>query len=292
MQAYGAVMKASRTTEIDASGGAVPVLDDNNGERMVPASAGADTFWEHVYRYAFATRFVMRKRVLDIACGEGYGAAALIQAGAAQVIGVDVSEMACAHARNKYGLDARLGNTDNIPLPGGSVDVVVSFETIEHVLEPGRFLDECFRVLAPGGRLVISTPNRKVHTDKLGVRNPHHCSELTEDEFASLLGARFRDLRFNTQRPESVAWWSLRTLACESTPWKRVRGVARLRFAVQRRIFPEGVSEPTGEQRATVSALIRRLAQSRRTLLNRYVVRPRRRFYREESVYIIATAVR
>src|SRR5260370_30915583 len=96
------------------------------GERMVPESADMFTFWEHVYRYAFASRFVKGRRVLDIACGEGYGAAALQKAGAAHVIGIDISESVCLHARKKYGLDARPGTGKQIPLHDSSADVVVS----------------------------------------------------------------------------------------------------------------------------------------------------------------------
>src|SRR5690242_18456144 len=114
------------------------VLDHNAGERMVPEVADQSTFWEHVYRYAFACHFVAGKRVLDVACGEGYGAAALQRVGAASVVGVDVSELACSHVRSKYGLDARAGGAEQIPLADNSVDVVVSFETIEHVRNPGR----------------------------------------------------------------------------------------------------------------------------------------------------------
>src|SRR5437879_3140866 len=110
---------------------------------MVPESAGTPTFWEHIYRYAFASRFVKGKRVLDIACGEGYGAAALQKAGAAHVIGVDISESVCLHARTKYGLDARPGTAEQIPVADESVDVIVSFETIEHVPDTAHFLDEC-----------------------------------------------------------------------------------------------------------------------------------------------------
>ena len=180
------------------------------GERMVPESSDLFTFWEHVYRYAFASRFVKGKRVLDIACGEGYGAAALQKAGAAHVIGVDVSESVCLHARRKYGLDARRGTAEQIPLPDGSVEVIVSFETIEHVPEPHRFLDECVRILAPGGRLIISTPDKEVYGKQRDVKNPFHCSEMTQEEFSSSLGSRFRDTRIYTQRPDSAAWWSAR----------------------------------------------------------------------------------
>ena len=73
----------------------------------------------------------------------------LQRAGAKHVIGVDISEEVCLHARRKYGLDARSGSAERIPLPDSSVDVVVSFETIEHVSDPNSFLDECVQVLVP-----------------------------------------------------------------------------------------------------------------------------------------------
>ncbi len=268
-----------------------PVLDPTD-ERMVPESADTFTFWEHVYRYAFASRFVRGKRILDIACGEGYGAAALQKAGAAQVTGVDIDESVCLHARNKYGLDARAGTAERIPLPDKSVDVVISFETIEHVTSPNRFLDECVRVLAPGGRLVISTPNKSIWNQyRGGNKNPYHCSEMTPEELVSALTSRFHGIRFYTQRPFSAAWWSPRTLVCENTPWRRIRGFQRLRRAAQRRICPEAASDPTDERRTSAVDVILEVGQSPHGLLNPYVVRPKQRWHREESLYIVATAV-
>ena len=151
------------------------------GERMVPGHTSPDTFWEHVYRYRFAMRHAVGKRVLDIACGEGYGAAALLHGGAASVIGLDNSTETCAHARRKYGIDARVGEAEAIPLDSASVDLVVSFETIEHLHRPAAFLAECARVLAPEGLLIVSSPNKDVYA-KLDGPNPFHCSELTEEE--------------------------------------------------------------------------------------------------------------
>ena len=262
-------------------------------ERMVPEISGLSTFWEHVYRYAFACRFVKGKRVLDIACGEGYGTVALQKAGAAHVIGVDISEAVCLHARSKYGLDARLGRAEQIPLADESVDVIVSFETIEHVPDISRFLDECVRILVPGGRLIISTPNKAIYNSvRGGTQNPYHCSEMTPEEFASALSSRFRDARFYTQHPDSAAWWSVRTLVCENAPWEHIRGFRRLRRAAQNSIFPEAIKEPTDEQRRSTPDMIVKVARSRRRLLNPYVVRPQRRWYREKSIYIVANAVR
>jgi 2-polyprenyl-3-methyl-5-hydroxy-6-metoxy-1,4-benzoquinol methylase len=275
-----------------STSGKKPLVLEPTDERMVPENSGSPTFWEHVYRYAFASRFVKGKRVLDIACGEGYGAAALQKAGAAHVTGVDVSESICLHAQSKYGLDARPGSAEQIPLADGSVDVIVSFETIEHVPDTSRFLDECVRILVPGGRLIISTPNKGIYRYRQEAQNPYHCSEMTAEEFASALSSRLRNARFYTQRPDSAAWWSTRTLVCENTPWGSIWGFRSLRRAAQNWIFPEAIKDPTDEQRRSTLDMILKVARSRRSLLNPYVVRPQRRWYREKSVYIIATAVR
>ena len=171
-------------------------MSDDHGaihytERMVPEEAHARIFWEHVARYRFAKDFVRGKRVLDIACGEGYGAAALAKAGAASVVGIDVSPDVCEHARRKYGLDARTGDAQAIPLPDRSIDVVVSFETIEHVDDPAAFCAECARVLVPDGTLIVSTPNRPVYSGE-GPTEPVPSVEFDEEEFVDLLRSRFQ----------------------------------------------------------------------------------------------------
>ena len=82
----------------------------DTGERMVPEKTASATFWEHVERYRFAAKYVGGKDVLDVACGEGYGSAGLLKAGAKSLVGVDVaSGEAAAHARAKYGIDAKTG---------------------------------------------------------------------------------------------------------------------------------------------------------------------------------------
>jgi 2-polyprenyl-3-methyl-5-hydroxy-6-metoxy-1,4-benzoquinol methylase len=265
-------------------------VHEPTGERMVPESADLFTFWEHVYRYAFASRFVKGKRVLDIACGEGYGAAALQKAGAASVTGVDISEAVCFHARRKYGIDTRQGAADKIPLGDGSVDVVVSFETIEHVPHPSHFLDECFRVLGHGGRLIISTPNKNTYGQR--VQNPYHCSEMTEEEFTAALRSRFHDCRFYTQRPISAAWYSLRTFASDGTMWMNVPGFGRVHRILQNFLVPEATNPPTQEQRESVLDLIARVGRSPRRLSNPFVLRPKRNWNSENPMYLIAIAIR
>jgi ubiquinone/menaquinone biosynthesis C-methylase UbiE len=99
-------------------------------------------------------------RVLDLGCGEGDFTAWLAEAGA-QVLGVDVAEAALRRARHRHpGVEFELAPIDGeLPLPDGSYDVVWASEVIEHVSDTGRWLSEVRRVLAPGGRLLVTTPS-------------------------------------------------------------------------------------------------------------------------------------
>jgi SAM-dependent methyltransferase len=256
-------------------------------ERMVPEEAHARIFWEHIGRYRFAKDFVLGKRVLDIACGEGYGAAALAKAGAATVIGIDISREVCEHARGKYGLDARPGNAQAIPLPDRSIDLVVSFETIEHVDDPAVFVGEVTRVLVSDGILVVSTPNRPVYTGE-GTRNPFHRIEFDEREFADLLRKRFADVRLYTQFPRTAAWWSLRSLAAERSPWLRIRGYWRLSSWICPAIRPS-VSPGI---RAGADKIILARDTIPASLFNPYIVRPISRSSREQPYILVAVAKR
>lgn len=260
---------------------------DFTGERMVPERAGPGTFWEHIYRYRFASRFVSGKRVLDIACGEGYGTAALLQAGAAAVIGIDLSEEVCAHARKKYGIDARPGLAERIPLPDKSVDVVVSFETIEHIDRPDIFLDECARVLAPGGRLIISTPNKEVYGEVV-TENPFHCSELSAEEFHGLLMPRFAGIELYSQMPASAAWWSWRSLAARRSAWFCIKGSERLRDMLRRVFCPHIRGEVAAKHRLAPIPLILKGDNCLSALLNPYCVVAWARWSREQPMYVIA----
>lgn len=266
------------------------VMLENHGERMVPAITGGSTFWEHIYRYAFACRYVRGKRVLDIACGEGYGAAALQNAGAAHVIGVDISEDVCRHSRARYGLDARQGSAEQIPLPDGSVDIVVSFETIEHTRGPRRFLDECARVLVPGGHLIISTPNEKVYAKFCEAPNPHHCSEMTEEEFTLALAARFHIVRLYSQRPyEGTLGGSQAATAGRSL---LSRGSRRLYRLARSFVFPRAVHGPTARQRDGVVDEILAASRGLANPFNPYAVRGQGLFKGEQRVYFVAHAIR
>jgi ubiquinone/menaquinone biosynthesis C-methylase UbiE len=179
------------------------------GERFLPACTG-EIAYEHWHRYAFARRFVAGKRVLDAACGEGYGSALLGEA-AASVVGVDIDGPTIAHAGSRYGSEGRVrfieGSCTELPLPDASIDVVVSFETIEHLREEDqpRMVAEFARVLSPGGIVVISSPNKRLYSDERSYVNEFHLHELYRDGLARLLTPAFSAQRWYHQR---ISTWS------------------------------------------------------------------------------------
>jgi 2-polyprenyl-3-methyl-5-hydroxy-6-metoxy-1,4-benzoquinol methylase len=212
-------------------------------ERMIPELSNEGCFWEHVFRYQFASQFVKDKRVLDIASGEGYGSLAMNVAGASFVIGVDISNEACEHARKKYEITGVQATAEQIPLKDHSVDVVVSFETVEHVPNPEAFVRECARVLSRPGTMVMSTPNTEIY-DPHGQSNPYHCSEMTESEFTMLLQRHFDSIELYGQTPQGAPLFSLRSLYSQNPRWNQLPGFANLRklcSAPMRHSFTERV---------------------------------------------------
>jgi SAM-dependent methyltransferase len=183
------------------------------GERFVPGIAG-EIAHEHWHRYAFARRYVAGKRVLDVACGEGYGSA-LLAGIAASVTGIDIDSGAVAHARQSYAALANVGFAEgsavSLPLPDASVDVVVSFETIEHLprADQPRMLAEIARVLTADGVLVMSAPNPVEYSTARNYRNPFHLHEPDRAELAALLNGAFPAQRwFRQRRYFGSAVWS------------------------------------------------------------------------------------
>ena len=180
-------------------------MSDNlnwTGERLVTDVEGVLGVAEHLHRYALACEFVKGKRVLDIASGEGYGGH-LLSKTAHKVTGVDISEEAVFHANKKYGsktnLTYQVGSASAIPLEDASVDIVTSFETLEHTTEHAEFLKEIKRVLIPGGMLIMSTPDTILYKVREPI-NPHHLKELTTEEFKELINSNFLHAEFFNQR--------------------------------------------------------------------------------------------
>lgn len=180
------------------------------GERYHP-EVPREMAYEHWHRYAFASGLARGRHVLDAACGEGYGAALLARS-AASVLGMDVSAATIAHAAARYAApNLRFQCGDVLALTqvdAGSLDLIVSFETLEHLESHDALLAGFARALKPDGLLIISTPDKHAYTDLTGEVNPHHVRELYRDEFESLLARHFAHRRLYGQRvvTQSMLW--------------------------------------------------------------------------------------
>jgi len=183
---------------------------DFTGERFTPECV-REIWYEHWHRYVFARAFMRGKRVLDAACGEGYGSA-LLAGEAHSVLGMDVDEAAIAHARARYGTRANLrferGDCTALDLPAGSFDSVVSFETLEHVEAQQALIAGFARVLDDAGTLFVSSPDKRTYSDVSGFRNEFHVRELYRDELLALLQPHFPYVRLYGQKLlfQSAIW--------------------------------------------------------------------------------------
>jgi len=197
------------------------------GERFTPECV-REIWYEHWHRYAFARTLVAGKRVLDAACGEGYGSALLAES-AAEVVGVDIAADAIAHARARYGARDRLryecGDAADLPFADGAFDVVVSFETLEHLVAQERLVAGFARVLADDGVLLISSPDKRTYSEVAGFRNEYHVRELYREELLDLLEPHFPHVRLYGQKLlfQSVLW-NLESAAGNAEAWTAADG--------------------------------------------------------------------
>jgi 2-polyprenyl-3-methyl-5-hydroxy-6-metoxy-1,4-benzoquinol methylase len=130
---------------------------------------------------------------LDAACGVGYGSHFIAESGAKSVTGLDIDDEALAYARENFqtqGVSFLKGDCTALPFEDASFDVIVSFETLEHILAADKVVAEFARCLKPGGRLVASTPNRLAYSMGQLQKddNPFHVNEMTLVEFRGLMG--------------------------------------------------------------------------------------------------------
>lgn len=180
------------------------------GERFTPECV-REIWYEHWHRYAFARGLAAGRRVLDAACGEGYGSALLADV-AADVVGVDIDARTVAHARERYASRPRLrfecADATRLPFEAGAFDLVVSFETLEHLAAQEELLAGFARVLAGDGVFVVSSPDKRTYSDATGFRNEFHVRELYRDELLTLLHAHFPHIRLYAQKLafQSVLW--------------------------------------------------------------------------------------
>jgi len=190
-----------------SSGAAASSRDGALGETRLPIEQeriSAKAFvppwvrFAHVARYDFAAAFVREKRVVDGACGSGYGSAMLASAGARSVLGLDIADDGLREATETYdapNLSFRKCDLSTLDVPASSCDVFISFETIEHVPDDGAFLSGNRRALAPDGvfcarRRTAPLPIRE-RPSSIGPIIAFHLREYDRHELAERLRAHF-----------------------------------------------------------------------------------------------------
>ena len=178
-------------------------LQENQTLRMDANSElfPADRRSFHTDRYHFAAAYCHGKRVLDGACGTGYGSSILGEV-AREVAGIDCADDAVAYASSTYGaphVAFQRSFVELTPFEDASFDVVVSFETVEHTLCPEAHMREIVRLLEPtAGRAILSVPNSWGLTD-------HHFFDFDLPQFEQLVGRFFGQAEFHSQTPADSA---------------------------------------------------------------------------------------
>ena len=165
------------------------------GERTLP-DVPEENYWfrRHLVVYRWVAERCAGRRVVDMACGEGYGSALIAQS-AAEVIGVDANPEAFEHARLRYrapNLRFERALVEDF-VDGAPYDAIVFLQTIEHVTDPAALLERFASLLAPGGVAYVTTPNRLTLAPPGAERsdNPWHLREYTPDEFEALVRPAF-----------------------------------------------------------------------------------------------------
>jgi SAM-dependent methyltransferase len=185
-------------TQRDQPAGVPPL--ELTGERTLP-DVPAENYWfrRHLAVYEWIAARTAGQRVIDMACGEGYGSD-LLATTAASVVGVDANPEAHEHARRRYqrtNLRFARGLVESYPAPCDEApwdeapcDAVVFLQTIEHLQDPGKVLEH-FRTI---GKIVyLSTPNVLTLAPKGASRsdNPWHVHEYRAAEFEELCREHF-----------------------------------------------------------------------------------------------------
>lgn len=197
-------------------------------ERLIPKQIADDSasqrlFEIHRRRYETAARYVKGKRVLDIACGAGYGSQMLALAGAIAVVGVDISSETVEYAKKHYqtpGVEFVCADAEQFEW-SKQFDVVVSFETIEHLQQPAKFLDRLHNLLVPGGDLILSVPLGETrHVDR------YHIQAFSQEDVFNLL----EKAGFVVDRYRVDDWFMTRS---DLLNWRQLYPAARLSFREQ-----------------------------------------------------------
>jgi len=169
------------------------IVCNNQLERWVPGFCGIHTENEHEQRYNLVSKFTQEKNVIDIACGSGKGSYIMATEGkATRVTGCDVDEETVRYASIKYAHDRihhEVKDAEELYFRQKS-DILVSFETIEHLNNPRIFLEQVKKNLTEGGTFFVSTPisSRPINKNPY---NKYHKIEWGFTEFQKLISEYF-----------------------------------------------------------------------------------------------------
>lgn len=220
------------------------------GERVLPDLPEMRvTFLQSLAAYEFATNYASTKRVLDCGAGEGYGSALLAEH-ATRVTGLDLDPEAVAWANQKYAVPGRLefiaSGAERLPFDDASLDLITCFQVLEHLPDAHAFLLEARRILAPGGILLLTTPNVLVAGER---PNPHHVHDYRPDELESLLRAVFTSVEIRG------VFGSERVAQYRASNDRLVGRLLRLDPLGMHRYIPKRILEP---MHITATRLVRR----------------------------------
>lgn len=159
---------------------------------------------QDITRYKFVLKYIENKKVLDIACGTGWGSVMMVKEGkAAEVWGIDIDKKTIdkniATYKNYSNLFFQQGSAYNLNFDENSFDVSVSIETLEHLNDPKSFLSELKRVTKPNGLIIISTPLNNSDS-RFHPSNPFHYREYNEKELNELFNQYFSLYEFFYQK--------------------------------------------------------------------------------------------
>lgn len=183
-------------------------MSDETIERVIPGTLSWKQYGaEHIQRYEFFKEYYKDKTILDAACGTGYGSHFIATTGAASVLGIDISDEALDFARKNYilpHLSYLKEDCLNVQKLNKKFDLVISFETVEHLSDPELFFKNVASILNKGGTFICSTPN-KARLSGSGNINPFHHNELAWADFKTLFEKYFIAGR-SYQQSESVEY--------------------------------------------------------------------------------------